>query len=87
MLLIALVTGALVGLDASNGVPAWRNVRGELARSQQRNEALRAEIDRLQAEATALRDDPLAIESAIREDLGLARPGEIVIHLGADGAR
>ena len=41
--------------------------------------ALRAENAALRARADALRHDPRAIELAAREQLGLTRPGEIVV--------
>jgi cell division protein FtsB len=40
---------------------------------------LEARIASRESEAEALRSDPLALERAIRADLGLARPGEIVV--------
>jgi cell division protein FtsB len=40
---------------------------------------LEARIESREGEAAALRSDPLALERAIREDLGLARPGETVV--------
>jgi cell division protein FtsB len=44
----------------------------EIARLERENATLREMIRRL-------RDDPAAIESAARSDLGLVRPGEILI--------
>jgi cell division protein FtsB len=44
----------------------------EIARLERENAALREMVRRL-------RDDPAAIESAARSDLGLVRPGEILI--------
>ena len=42
------------------------------------------ELSPLEEETEALRTDPFAIESAIREDLQLARPGETVVRLIGD---
>ncbi len=44
----------------------------EIARLERENATLREMVRRL-------RDDPAAIESAARSDLGLVRPGEILI--------
>jgi cell division protein FtsB len=41
--------------------------------------ALRAENSALRRQAEQLRSDPIAIEQAARETLGLIRPGEIAV--------
>jgi cell division protein FtsB len=73
--LIALVVGSLFG---DRGIL-------HLVQQRERAEALRREIEALRnengllgAEIAALKSDPRAIERLAREDLGLARPGEIV---------
>ena len=79
MVLIAIVAISAL-LDEDSGLQIWRELRGDLATSQSRvvllvreNEALRQEIETLEAE-------PAAIDRAIREELDLALPGEIVVH-------
>jgi cell division protein FtsB len=72
---------AVALLDGTNGVPAWLRLHDDLRAAEVRMEALRAEIAGAEREAAALRDDPFAIEAAIREDLGLARPGETIVRL------
>jgi len=47
---------------------------------------LRGRIAALDAQRDRLRGDAFAIESAIRQDLGLARPGEVLVHLSDPGA-
>ena len=42
-------------------------------------DAIRQANDRLRDEVRRLRSDPSAIEAVARRDLGLARPGEIVV--------
>ena len=42
---------------------------------------LKRENARLRDEARRLREDPTAIESLAREELGLVRPGEVVFIL------
>ena len=73
---VVLLANALVG---ERGLIATRRARQDAA-------ALTADIDRLKAENAALRDearrltdDPAAIERAARRDLGMIRPGEIVV--------
>lgn len=70
---------ALVMLDQESGVPAWLRLRGELEASEARIAVLSARADALRSEITALERDPFALERAIREELGLARPGEQVV--------
>jgi cell division protein FtsB len=82
----AIVAAALaaVTIDSEAGFRAWLRLRQDLRAAEARIDALRGEITALEKEAEALRSDPLAIESAIREDLHLARPGETVVILLSD---
>ncbi len=59
-------------------VAVWRQ-RGEAATIERDIERLRQENERLRGEIRSLRDDPRAVEPIAREDLGYARPGEILI--------
>ena len=59
----------------------WRALRADVRAARARADALRDDIEHKRAQARALERDPLAIERAIREDLGLARPGELVVRL------
>lgn len=68
-------------VDERGGIRAWLHLRSELGAANASLEALRSENQALSAEVDALRDDPVAIEGAIREELGLARPGETVLAL------
>jgi len=80
----------LAVVDRKAGLPAWHRLRAELASSQARIDALVDETEALRVEIRALQDDPFALERAIREDLELARPGEIVVRFPRDsghGAR
>ena len=70
---------AWVVLDRESGLPAWFRLNGELAASQSRIAALTARADSLRSEIRALERDPFAVERAIREELGLARPGERIV--------
>jgi cell division protein FtsB len=72
---------ALSFVDGESGVRAWLRYRDDLATARARISALRQEVSHLEEEARRLRDDPLAQERAIREDLGLALPGEVVVVL------
>lgn len=72
---IILVVDALVGdkglLDTMRARRQYEQLSVELARKRQENAKLREEIRRLN-------DDPKAIESLAREELGLIRDGEML---------
>ena len=77
---VIVATAAGVALaDEETGVRTWLDLRADLEVAQARVTELEGRIQRREAEASALRSDPLALERAIREDLGLARPGETVV--------
>jgi cell division protein FtsB len=75
---------ALVMIDSEAGLRSWLRLRGDLRAAEARIETLQNQITALEEETEALRSDPIAIESAIREDLHLARPGETVVRLLGD---
>jgi cell division protein FtsB len=66
-------------LDERSGIRTDLKLRRDLEAAEQRVAELRQELEALSEQARAMRDDPVALERAIREDLGLARPGEIVV--------
>jgi cell division protein FtsB len=76
--ILAVAAGVALA-DEETGVRTWLELRADLVVAKTRAAELEARIGRREAEATALRSDPLALEHAIREDLGLARPGETVV--------
>jgi cell division protein FtsB len=78
--LLAVALAAAV-LDQDAGIRAWLGLRRDVAASEERLQALRAEIEARRQEARALESDPAAQERAIREELGWARPGELVVKL------
>ncbi len=73
--LIALLVGSLFG---DRGILYLMAQRERAERLQREIEEMRAENGRLAAEIEALRRDPRAIERLAREQLGLARSGEVV---------
>ena len=81
---VPLVLGlglALALADGQAGLRAWWTLRSDVANARQRVAALDAEIRELRRQEQALRDDPFVIEAAIREDLELAREGEVVVRI------
>ena len=73
--MIALVVGSLFG---DRGLLHLMSQRERAEQLQLEIDDLRAENARLAAEIEALRRDPRAIERLAREELGLARAGEMV---------
>ncbi len=67
--------------DQNSGFRTYWQLRSEVAQARQRVAALELEAETLRREAELLKSDSFAIEQAIREDLGLARPGEVVVKL------
>jgi cell division protein FtsB len=84
LLLIALAIGSIFGdrgyLHLMSQTRRSEALERELT-------GLRAENLRLAEEITGLRSSPQAVERVAREELGLARPGEIVFLLREDAQR
>jgi cell division protein FtsB len=76
---IVLAAALWAVADPHAGIRSWWALRAQLGAAVGRAEALRTELASLETEAERLEHDPLAVESAIRADLGLARPGEIIV--------
>jgi cell division protein FtsB len=84
LLLISAVLAAVslyAAFGTDSGFPAWRRMHADLVEAEFRIAQLREENAALESSSRALESDPFAIEAAIREDLGLARPGEQIIRL------
>ena len=80
---LALAAAGASALDERTGIPAWRRLRDDLTAAHARIEVLHGDIAALRSEVDALESDSFAVERAIREDLGLAHPNEIVVRLDA----
>ena len=82
------VVGAAVFLFvALLGIAAWKGSR-DLAAARERERLLesriedtRERIDELRGRIDRLRSDPGTLERLAREDLGLVRPGDVIIEL------
>ena len=78
---VLAVAGLHAALDEDAGIRHWRHLRAELSDARGRIDALRAEVATLNARAERLETDDFAMERAIREELGLTRPGQRVVRL------
>ena len=81
ILALALFLLAIHDLFGSHGLLAMRRTQSQI-------QELRGEIDRLNQEngdlnkqVKSLRSDPKAVERIAREEMGLARPGEMIFKL------
>ena len=84
VLLIPLVLGMAVvyaALDRDQGIGRWRELRADLRDVRQHIQALEAENQALREQTDRLRSDPFSLESAIRQDLELVRPHELLVRL------
>jgi cell division protein FtsB len=88
LLLIPALIGAVIVyavFDSDSGIRSLLQVRENVAVSRERIAAIRHEIEGLKLEADALERDDFAVERAIREDLGLARPAERIVRFSGPG--
>lgn len=82
--LFLLLFGAgmiLISLIGDQGLISYYQLRHEAASLREDVERLKARKDFLGLEIEALRNDPGYIEHLARKDLGLVKPGEIVLQL------
>ena len=66
-------------LDSDTGLPIWLELRRDLAVSNTRVEQLVRENEALRGEIAILESEPAALDRAIREELDLVLPGEVVV--------
>ncbi len=84
---LLMVSGVLAGVLSlasaadARGFRRYLKLRDDVEALQQRNQSLAAQNEALRREIQALRDDPAALERAVREELGYVKPGELVFHL------
>jgi cell division protein FtsB len=83
IVIAAFVVSAM--LDQESGLEIWRELRRDLAVSDERVERLIRENAALRSEIETLESEPDAIDRAIREELDLAMPGEIVVRFEPTG--
>lgn len=73
-------------LDRESGVGIWYALRGDLEASAERVRTLSAGNDALLREIESWEADPSATDRAIREELDVALPGEVVVRFVAQAA-
>jgi len=78
--ILALVLLSVASLDSYRDLKAGRGQEADL---NQRIAATDGRIEELEAQVEGLREDPAMLERLAREELMMARPGEVVIVLPA----
>ena len=88
LIAVALVCAviAYAWLVPESGFPTWLRLRDEVAAAEARIRDLEQQNGVLREEVTALAQDPFAQERAVRETLGWARSGEVVVRAPASRA-
>lgn len=79
--LVLLLAAGYALLDGRSGLGTARRLRADLGVANARIDELRRSNEALREEARQLREDPFARERALREELDLARPGEILVRI------
>ena len=78
LFLLALLVHDVFG---AHGFLAMRRTRAEIERVQKDIDRINKENIQLAEEVKALKSDPRTIEKIAREDLGLAKDGEVIIKI------
>ncbi len=74
-----LAASAILVTDRQTGLLALARLGEEVSATRDELYAMRRERARLTGQIRRLRAQPLAIETAAREQLGMLRPGELVV--------
>ena len=83
--LLLAVVAVIAVTDQKSGIPMWLRLRSDVDQAAERVAVLAQETEALRAQIEALSSEPFALERAIREDLELALPGEIVVRFDRPG--
>ena len=78
LLLLALVVHDIFG---THGYLAMRRTEQQIKKVKANTEQLNKENVQLEEEVKALKSDPRKIEKIARDELGLAKPGEVIIKI------
>jgi len=68
-------------LNRAGSIQSWLELRGDLLEGEERIGALEEENRGLRAEIEVFEGDSIAVERVLREELELARPGEVIVKL------
>ena len=80
------IVAAMALLDPERGLGIWLEMRGDLSAAMARVERLEGQNEALRHEIRTLEQEPAALDRAIREELDLVLPGEVVVRFVTPGA-
>ena len=78
---VALAALLIHDVFGDHGFLAMRRARKEVEKVQEEIQQLNAENARLAGDVQALKSDPRIIERIAREEMGLAKPGELIFKM------
>lgn len=81
LLIIFVVALFVHDIFGTHGFLAMQRTKKEILKVQTDLDRLNAENQRLADDVKALKSDPHKIESIARDELGLAKPGEVIIKI------
>jgi len=81
LLMLAALFLLMDDVFGAHGFVAMRRMEKEIGAARQEIERLNAENRDLGEQVKALRSDPQLIEKIARDELGLVRPGEVIIRI------
>jgi cell division protein FtsB len=81
LLALALFLIAMHDVFGSHGLLAMRRTQTQIKQLRGEIDRLNQENNQLNKQVQALRTDPKAVERIAREEMGLARPGEMIFKL------
>jgi cell division protein FtsB len=85
-----LLVFALVALPlrilSEEGLPRYRKLSTQLARTERESRELDRRIAKLRSEVSALTHEPAAVERIARDELGLLREGELLFQFPPEDA-
>lgn len=82
-LLVGACAVALFSLFGDNSYSRMRTLRKNIESQQGKNAELEEKVAKLQSEISALRFDDKKLENTARNELGLARPNELIFRFGS----
>ncbi len=82
LLLSILIVTAATAASGDHGLVRLYRMRAEYARVVARNAEIESDNERLRTQVRLLREDRRSIERIAREELGMARPGELIYQFG-----
>jgi len=77
--IVLLAAMAVAAVSPRAGIPAWLKLERDRQEAELRISSLQASLKRIEEAGDVLRDDEFELERAIRTDLKLARPGEVIV--------